>query len=235
MRIGITRADINNQNYSKWIAETNPEIEIVELAFENSNLKDAERCHGIILSGGIDMHPSFFLEEYSESYFDAPPSFMKTRDQFELNVLAICMDSKIPVLGICRGLQLMNVFFKGTLVIDIGEEKNKNHRRENGMDKTHSLSILPDSVLKTIINQSVGTCNSAHHQVIDNLAENFKAVAFSDDGLIEAIEPISPQSHFVIAVQWHPERMPDQDNPTTKNIKEAFINASKQFEHAVNH
>jgi putative glutamine amidotransferase len=235
MRIGITKADINNQNYSKWIAQTNPEIEIVELAFENSNLNDAQTCQGIILSGGIDMHPSFFLKEYSESYFDAPPEFMKTRDQFELDVLAICMENKIPVLGICRGLQLINVFFKGTLVIDIGQEKNINHRRENGQDKSHALTILPDSIVHSIINQSVGTSNSAHHQVIDKLGENLKAVAFSDDGLIEAIEPSTPQSHFLVAVQWHPERMPDQDNPTTKNIKEAFINASKQFEHAVNH
>jgi putative glutamine amidotransferase len=235
MRIGITRADINNQNYSKWIASTHPEIDIVELAFENSNLIDAHGCHGIILSGGIDMHPSFFLKEYSESYFDAPPMFMKTRDQFELDVLQICMENKIPILGICRGMQLINVFFEGTLMIDIGEAKNINHRRENGKDKSHNLNLLSDTLFYNIIKNQVGTCNSAHHQAIDKLAKNLKAVAFSDDGLIEAIEPITRQSHFLLAVQWHPERMPDQENPTTKNIKEAFINASKEYEHALNH
>lgn len=235
MKIGITRADINNGNYAKWIQESDPSIEIVELAFEKSNLHESESCHGIILSGGIDMHPSFFLEKYSESYFDAPPEFMKTRDQFELDVLAICLKHKIPVLGICRGLQLINVFFKGTLLIDIGEAKNVNHRRENGQDKTHNLTILPDSLLFSIIDQERGTVNSAHHQAIDLLAENLRAVAFSEDGLIEGIEPKDLTPHFLVAVQWHPERMPDKENPTTKNLKEAFINASKQFEYANNH
>lgn len=235
MRIGITRADINNQNYSKWIVETNPEIEIVELSYENANLNEAHTCHGIILSGGIDMHPSFFLKEYTESYPDAPPEFMKTRDQFELDVLGICMENKIPVLGICRGMQLINVFFKGTLILDVGSEKNTNHRRENGQDKTHAVNILDNTKFSGIVNQSVGTTNSAHHQAIELLGENLKAVAFSDEGLIEAIEPITPQSHFLVAVQWHPERMPDQQNPMTKNVKEAFLNASKEYEHAVNH
>ena len=122
------------------------------------------------------------------------------------------------------GAGLINAFLGGTLHLDNGEEKNAIHKKENDTDKEHGVSVTKDSLLFSIVQSEQGVVNSAHHQSIDKLANGLKAVAISDDGVIEAIELVNPNQEFLLGVQWHPERMKDKDtNPFSFKIKEAFL------------
>lgn len=227
LKIGITQTETNAVNYPKWI-KGDDDIEIIDLSFERFNLEDIEQCDGIVFTGGVDSHPKYFLEDYSVDYPNAPSEFIERRDDFELAVLKKATEEKIPVLGICRGMQLINIFYKGTLHLDLGEG-NQAHKKADGIDKQHPVLIKEGSLFSEITGTQEGLSNSAHHQAIDRVGQGLEAVAFSPDQVVEAIELKNPEGQFLVAVQWHPERIPDKEtNPLSKNIREAFLNASKQ-------
>lgn len=228
MKIGITQTETNYKNYPKWF-ENETDVEIVELSFDRFNIEDISLCDGIVLSGGVDTHPKFFLDDYSENYPNAPETFILKRDEFELKVLETAFEKKIPVLGICRGMQLINVHLGGTLVLDIGEERNEKHMKTFGIDKKHFITVKKGTQFSEITDIEGDLSNSAHHQAIKKLGKGLKASAYSDDNLIEAIEFENPEDQFMIAVQWHPERMENMESPLSKNIKKAFLQASKEY------
>ena len=225
LKIGITQSETNYVHYPRWI-KGQDDIEIIELSYDRNNFEDVALCDGVVLSGGIDSHPKFYLEDYDLSYPRAPKEFAVFRDEFELAVLDLALQQKKPVLGICRGLQVINVFFGGTLLLDVGNNNIANHEKMNGIDKEHLVSVEKDSLFFDIVDDTEGIVNSAHHQAIDILGKELKAVAYSNDNLIEAIEFKNAEKPFLLAVQWHPERMPDQENPFTKNVRKAFLEAS---------
>jgi putative glutamine amidotransferase len=118
----------------------------------------------------------------------------------------------LPVLGVCRGLQLINVSCKGTLVQDLGPQGDEVHENTSGADKLHPVAIVGDSLLAAIAGGEKGMANSAHHQAIDRLGEGLKINCRAGDdpgeGTIEGIEWADPAGKpFLLAVQWHPERM----------------------------
>lgn len=140
-------------------------------------------CDGLILCGGGDISPSFYNEENISSY-DVDYNL----DLYEFNLLKEFVNLKKPVLGICRGIQLINVFFKGTLCQDI-----KNHKGDNG-DIYHDI----------IVNNREIQVNSYHHQAIKKLGDGLLITAKALDGTIEAIRH---KTLPVYGVQFHPERM----------------------------
>ncbi|POY39620.1 peptidase C26 [Flavobacterium alvei] len=217
MKIGLTFSESNYANYPKWIKETDATIEIIELSYEVNNWQDVALCDAIIFTGGIDMDP---IEKIA--YANAPKEFNLARDRFEMAVLAKALDKKKPILGICRGLQLINVYWGGSLHLDNGDAKNKIHRRESE-DKIHRIQVEKDSLFYSIVQQEFGNVNSAHHQSIDVLGSGLKAVAHSKDRVIEVIESTNPDEQFLLAVQWHPERMADLESPFSKNILRALL------------
>ncbi len=225
LKIGITQSETNYVHYPRWI-KGQDDIEIIELSYDRNNFEDVALCDGVVLSGGIDSHPKFYLDNFDLGYPHAPEEFAVHRDKFELAVLDFVIQQKKPVLGICRGLQLINIFFKGTLHVDIGEDNNAKHKKVGDIDKEHTVSVEKSSRFFDIVHQNEGIVNSAHHQAIDILGNKLKAVAFSEDNFIEAIELENVENPFLLAVQWHPERMSDPENPFTKNIRKAFLEAS---------
>ncbi len=221
LKIGITFSETNYQNYPKWILASNENIEIVELNYVKNNLLEAKICEGIIFTGGVDIMP------IDINYENAPKQFNKVRDNFEKEVLKISLENKIPILGICRGLQLINLFFGGDLILDMAE-LNQTHKNA-GTDKMHSVIVEKKSKLNEIVGCVTGEINSAHHQCIAQLGKNLKISATASDETIEAIEFQNNADQYLIAVQWHPERM-DANSKFSKNIKESFIKAAqKQF------
>ena len=217
MKIGVTFSESNYANYPLWIKGNNSAIEIIELSYVENNLLDVTICDAIVFTGGIDMDPIEKIE-----YANAPTEFNLARDQFEMGVLEKALQEQKPILGICRGLQLINVYLGGTLHLDNGEPKNKIHRRETE-DKIHPIQVEKDSLFYSIVKQDFGEVNSAHHQSIDILGTGLKAVAHTQDGVIEAIESANPELQFLIAVQWHPERMSDLESPFSKNILKSLL------------
>lgn len=234
MKIGITHTgrDDKHINYVKWIKGSDENIHIVTLSADNEN--KIEDCDAIVLSGGLDMHPKYYRG--SENYANQPAKFKEARDDFEMNAFNTAIKKSIPVLGICRGLQLINVCCKGTLIQDLGDTKNKVHQDFVEQDKTerdrkHSVKVEDGTTLSDIVKVNSGIVNSAHHQCILDLGKDLIANSYSDDGVIEGIEwKDKTNKSFMLAVQWHPERMDKADivdSPLSKNIRDHFIAAAK--------
>jgi microsomal dipeptidase-like Zn-dependent dipeptidase/gamma-glutamyl-gamma-aminobutyrate hydrolase PuuD len=163
------------------------------------------RIDGLLLSGGGDIHPSFFNEELHP----AVERFDLERDNYDLYLARMAAKKSIPILGICRGHQLINVAFGGSLIQDIPSQvplstvnHNQSEARETG---THVVSIRLGSTLHGIIQSDNIPVNSFHHQAVKVVAPGFEAVAFSEDGINEAIE--SSEGNSILGVQWHPENM----------------------------
>lgn len=231
IKIGVTFTGTKEKhsNYINWI-KGNDNIEIITLSPDVTDLESITKLDGIILSGGLDVHPEFYNNPVTDYPFK-PDFFDKKRDEFELNIYRLIQQNKIPLLGVCRGMQLVNCALGGTLTQDNGPTANAIHRFEV-KDKAHGINILPDTLLKDILGVERSVTNSAHHQSINKLGEGLAINCFSDDGIIEGIEWEEKENKsFFLAVQWHPERMYHfnlQASPVSKNIRDHFINEVKK-------
>ena len=222
-RIGITTSDTNFQNYPNWIAGEG--VEIVQLSYTEKNIQDFDSCDGFVLTGGIDIHPDF----YQNDRVDYPNTtvFNESRDLFEMQVFEYARQQNKPVLAICRGLQLVNIALGGNLIQDLQENGFTNHRKGPDGDREHKIEVKPGTLLAQIAGVQQGFVNSAHHQGLDQIAEGLTVSAFSEDGVVEAIEYKEANKPFLLAVQWHPERMqiPSSNLAFSQNIRSAFIDA----------
>jgi putative glutamine amidotransferase len=165
--------------------------------------------NGLLFTGGEDVHPEF----YGEGVRPACEDIDRERDLFELGLAKRALERGVPTFGICRGHQLLNVACGGTLFQDLSERPGTvpEHRtkREERAQRRHGVRVLPGTQLHQIVGGEALKVTSTHHQFINRLGGSLKATAFSDDGIIEAIE--LPAHPFFLAVQWHPERMADKD------------------------
>jgi putative glutamine amidotransferase len=226
VRIGITDCG-KYENYRRWI-EAEDGVEAVKLSMHLQNAVEVENCDGILFSGGEDLHPVLYGKpEYVEEY--GLREIIPARDQFEYEVIDWAFSGDKPVLGICRGLQLINVFLGGTLVPDIPSLfQSTEHGKKNGLDQTHMISVEAGSLLRRICGQDLGMVNSAHHQSADRPADSLNITASSDTGIVEAMEWKDPADKpWLLLVQWHPERMTDLFSPFSVLVKNAFLTAAK--------
>jgi Predicted glutamine amidotransferases len=177
---------------------------------------------GLILTGGVDIHPKYYNQEILKECgeFDA------LRDEFEMLLLEVAVkQARIPIFGICRGLQILNVYFGGSLYQDINYNdfvKIKHTQIGSRGYGSHFIDIYKDTFLESIYGKQ-GFVNSYHHQSVNQLASNFKVVAKSKDGIIEAIEHGTKP---IYAVQFHPEIMVENDE-FSLDIFKYFINEVK--------
>ena len=224
--IGITDCS-KWKNYRDWFASEN--VEVIKLSPKQNNLSDLEKCDGIVLSGGEDVHPKYYNKaSYWKKRKELKLEVNEVRDKFELKVIDKAVKSKKPILGICRGLQIANVYFKGTLLPDITGKTKIRHSKNEGYDQTHEVKVKEDSCLSAIINAEGGIANSAHHQSADKIGKGLKITATDAEGIVEAIEYKNPKGKpFLLLVQWHPERMKEQESVLAKNLKEKFLEEVK--------
>ncbi len=225
--IGITDCS-KYKNYERWFQDE-PGVEVIKLRYHENNFTDTEKCNGIIFSGGQDINPRLYNQPGFLAWCD-PKDIDENRDKFEWKVFQHTEEKQIPVLGICRGLQFVNVFFGGTLLPDIPAFGKFNHSKfKDGKDRKHTIEIDKNSVLYEIIGQEKGEINSAHHQSADIPGNGLVANAMSHDGIIEGMERKEPEGKsFLLLVQWHPERMTDQDSVFSKKIKQSFLDAVRK-------
>lgn len=184
-----------------------------------------ERIDGLLLTGGGDVDP----KHYGMSHKKKLGRIEVKRDILEMRLLDKALEKGIPVLGICRGLQLINVYFDGTLIQDIPSEFDSavDHQALQGTKSTpsHSVKLESDSVLSDCFESREIDVNSLHHQMIDRLGDQLVATAYSEDGVIEAIEQKDNPNLF--AVQWHPEMMA-LEYPEQLAIFEKFVGMAKK-------
>jgi putative glutamine amidotransferase len=176
---------------------------------------------GIIFSGGEDCSPDLYNEETLSKCGRITPE----RDEADMLFLKKALELKIPILGICRGTQLLNVILGGSLYQDLSYMEEKvflKHQQEiNQALPSHKIKIQKDSFLRDILGEEAWV-NSFHHQSIKELASCFKISAKSSDGVIEAYESKS-EDYFMLGVQWHPEMMAARGNDKMLELFKKFI------------
>ncbi len=178
---------------------------------------------GILLSGGVDVDPIFFGEEPHPQLGEITPE----RDGFEIGLVRLALKRNVPIFGICRGAQVLNIAAGGTVLQHIPAEIKDPLKHSQDAPRwyaTHNVSVVCDTILSTIAEQGMLRVNSFHHQAVKNVAVGFKTSARSSDGVIEAIE--STRNKFAVGVQWHPECMIEHD-PLAVKLFTVFIDACK--------
>ena len=178
--------------------------------------KMIEMCDGFVFTGGHDVSPELYGEEKLDCVGPNP-----LRDEFETLLLPKVLDRDMPVFAICRGMQLLNVILGGNLYQDIPTfcPSDLEHRMGEASDKViHEIDIVKDTPLAKITGQTHIHINSYHHQAIKNLGKGLKVAAFATDGIIESL--YMPDKKFVLAVQWHPERISKNHEEEMQLFKE---------------
>lgn len=216
--------------YKAWLQDLDSNIVLVDMYHIplDSALILLEKCSGLLMSGGADVHPAYY--EQPEDTVLCEIDFY--RDTVELAILARAAELEMPVFGICRGLQVINVFMGGSLYPDIPKRfsTSVDHRAEDrSFDLMHPVTVVGNSKLHALTGITTHDVNSSHHQGIDRLAPGLFASAHSPDTLIEAFERANPeQLPFLMAVQWHPERL-GLDHPLSGPLAKEFVSAIKVY------
>lgn len=182
--------------------------------------EEAVACDGLLLPGGADIDPHLYGQEPTEKC--GKPNVL--RDAAEPLIFKRMLEAGKPILGICRGMQLMNVCLGGTLIQDISDTQCCSHSRFMSRSKgEHHVTLSPGSRLHSILGDKT-LVNSLHHQVVDELGKGLTAVAVCEDGYTEGIE--YADSPFCLAVQWHPEHMSHR-HPAQQALFNAFVEACR--------
>lgn len=206
---------------------------VIPVTIDASVLRElVKTLDGIVFSGGADIVP----EAYGEDSITCTLEVDKVRDIYELKLLKLAVDRNLPILGICRGEQLINVAFGGTLYQDIPEQlansELKHMQEQDRTETTHAVNIVASSRLSNIVGGDTKTINvnSFHHQAVKDVAPNFVATAIASDGVVEAIEAFPNRS--IMAVQWHPEALTADTTGVMSNIFTQFVEEATIFMHA---
>ena len=189
--------------------------------------EDIERiidmCDGFIFTGGQDVTPS----EYGEEILPVCGECCPERDRMERALLTAALRADKAVLGICRGIQLINAVLGGTLYQDIPTQRPSGviHHQERPYDApSHEVSMVPGSPIARLLGSDRTAVNSCHHQGVKTLADGLRVMATAPDGLVEAV--YMPEKSFVWAVQWHPE-FSHKVNGDSVKIFEAFVHSAR--------
>jgi putative glutamine amidotransferase len=182
-----------------------------------------ERLDGLLLTGGGDIA----TERFDGGFHPRVEGVDPERDEVEISLFQAAVESGLPFLGICRGLQVVNVALGGTLYTHIQDQfpDSIKHDYDSGSQRqllAHEVNVVKASHLADILGQNTIKVNSLHHQGVKMLAPSLHPVAYAPDGLVEAVE--MPNHPFGMAVQWHPECLTDQ--AVTRRLFQAFVDAA---------
>jgi putative glutamine amidotransferase len=183
---------------------------------------------GLLLTGGSDLNPRYYDEEPIPELGATLPE----RDAFEMAIVRQALERGVPVFGICRGMQVLNVALGGTLYQDLPSQLHPDliaHRQR--MPKwqwTHEVEVEADSEVAKITEATDLRVNSYHHQAIKDLADDLLAVAYASDGVVEALESRDLSERWLVGVQWHAESMRDAQSSEHRNLFKAHVLAAER-------
>lgn len=189
---------------------------------EQSMLLDL--CDGLVLTGGNDLDPALYGEAILNDTVEPAPE----RDVGEYRLCDLALARGMPILGICRGIQVLNVYFGGTLYQDLPAQTDSRteHRMAEPYHRTcHDCIVTKDTPLWELLGETTIFVNSHHHQAVKDLAPGLEVMGKSSDGIVEALR--KPDERFLWAVQWHPERIWDIEASSAK-LFQAFLEACRE-------
>jgi putative glutamine amidotransferase len=192
---------LTTQDYMSYVYNSNAfPILVSPLDNDNYLLDIVKNTNMLLLSGGEDSDSKLYGQPHDKNL----GTFIKERDSFEIKLISLFLKAKKPIFGICRGFQLLNIFFKGTLYQDyrILNENLAYHCEQPYQKLVHNIKLSP--YLEKIYNSKKINVNSHHHQFINKLGENLEVIAIAEDGIIEAFKNDDKK---ILAVQWHPEML----------------------------
>lgn len=219
----ITTTDpAQHGNYERWLRRIDPDVPLRFLRPGMDIHSEIVSAGGLLLPGGGDPDPALYGKPELMHLCNVDAA----RDAVELVAIREAIEHELPILGICRGLQVMNVALGGTLIADLPSSGFDTHHRITEEDRMHSITVFPDTLLQTIGAVEESVVNSAHHQGIDIVAPRLSVSASCIDATVEAMEWRRPEGKpFLLLVHWHPERLPTE-HPLAERIGHAFLSAA---------
>lgn len=201
---GYKRSYVNNDYVASVIKNGGIPL-IIPFNTDDELISEQISCiDALILTGGHDVDPFLYGEEPSQKLGEIFPE----RDSFDFTLIKYAKEKNIPILGICRGYQIINVYHGGSLYQDLSYKNDcfvKHWQAHSSELVTHTVNIDKDSKLYSMFDSEEIRVNSFHHQILKDIPDNFRATAHAKDGVIEAIE--AQDYRYLVAVQWHPEML----------------------------
>lgn len=230
VKIAVTRS---STSYETWLSKADTSVQLINLygVSVDSALTLLAGCHGLLITGGEDVFPGYYNQAGDTTFCD---DFDHYRDSLEMGAIRLARKLQMPIFGVCRGLQILNVEAGGTLTADLPSMRPSavSHRCDDWKNCFHQVVVDSLSQLFVLTQQRGGTVNSNHHQAIDHIGKGLMVTAWSADSVPEAIEanPLQYQG-YLMAVQWHPERLhknPSLSQPLASSfLKQAIIYHNK--------
>lgn len=226
--IAITKAHGSNgyEQYKKWMHELDTNVLIIDLYDLRLDSAKAlmKTVDGLLISGGPDVNPNLYGEDSMSFLCEKSDNY---RDSLELQSIDYAYKNKIAILGICRGQQILNVYFGGSLINDIPSQTHSKicHRGDTAV-AYHNINIVEHSYLQSLYNMDSAWVNSSHHQAVKKLGNGLLLNAYANDSIIESFSlKDTSYPNFFLAVQFHPEHL-GLDNKLATSIGRNFIGSA---------
>lgn len=227
-RIAITKAHGSSgyEKYIKWLLALDSNLIIKDLydVPTDSVVIIMETVDGLLISGGPDVNPNLYGDDSMNYLCEIPDNY---RDSLEILAIEYAYRNKLAMLGICRGMQILNVYFGGSLINDIPFQAHSaiKHRIDTAL-AFHRINISSQSYLQSLYTSDTAWVNSAHHQAVKKLGQGLKVNAYANDSIVESFS-LEDKSYpnFFLAVQFHPEHM-SLDNELATSIGRTFISSA---------
>jgi len=226
--IAITKAHGSSgyEQYKKWLLELDSSIIIIDLYDFSLDSANAimKTVDGLLISGGPDVNPILYREDSMQYLCEIPDNH---RDSLEIQSIDYAYKNKLAILGICRGQQIINVYFGGSLINDIPIQTHSqiSHRGDTAV-AFHNINIVSQSYLQSLFMKDSAWVNSSHHQAVKKLGQGLKVDAYANDSIVESfsLEDIN-YPNFFLAVQFHPEHL-GIENELATSIGRNFIGSA---------
>ncbi len=216
--IGISKTDTKFQLYCEWLDHFGAKYTVLDYHNSDQGYADFNDCKGLILTGGVDVYPELYCDWDTA---ETKGTYIPERDGFELRLIDMAVKAGKPILAICRGMQILNVYFNGSLIYDIKEQRGAEHTKVSAeVPRIHDVKIYEGTLLSEIAGISEGSANSYHHQAVDRLGEGLTTNCRAFDGIVEGLEYEDRNGKpFLLGIQWHPERSDYEDVLSSEIIK----------------
>jgi putative glutamine amidotransferase len=227
LKIGLSKA---SPNYERWLKQADSTLVLINLYLlpSDSAVMALLECDGLLLTGGEDVYPAWYGKESDTARCT---EMNPRRDSLDIALITKALELKMPVFGICRGHQILNVYLEGKLIIDIPADFPSPvvHQCEDYLHCFHNVTVNQNSTLFSIAKCDSFSVTTNHHQAIEQLSPLLTANAYANDNLIEGVEWRHPVGKsYLMGVQWHPERM-EKNNPLSGPLADEFIRQSKIY------